>query len=292
MNKLAIVIPFYKASFFEETLQSIANQTNKDFILYIGDDASPDSITNLLKKYEINISIVYKRFDNNLGKTSLIKHWTRCIELTNHEKWLWLFGDDDVMPSDAVDRFYENLQKYPNEDLFRFNLQIVDANGKIIHSATTNPDRETCLSFINRRLNFQLNTTVVEYIFSRKAFNDNNGFVDFPLGWFSDDVTWLNLAKEKGILSIHGLPVSWRYSGKNISSLNIDYQQKVDALLLYLKYVSKHYPNIDYNLKFNFFLKQIKQYPQEANIRLIFWAKSIYRGVFPISFLFKKKLNL
>jgi hypothetical protein len=34
---LAIVIPYYKRTFFEETLQSLANQTDKRFQVFIGD---------------------------------------------------------------------------------------------------------------------------------------------------------------------------------------------------------------------------------------------------------------
>ena len=40
---LAIVIPYYKIIFFEKTLESLAQQTDKRFRVYIGDDASPDS---------------------------------------------------------------------------------------------------------------------------------------------------------------------------------------------------------------------------------------------------------
>lgn len=42
IKKLAIVIPAYKGRFLKETLDSIAVQAHKDeFVLYIGDDASP-----------------------------------------------------------------------------------------------------------------------------------------------------------------------------------------------------------------------------------------------------------
>lgn len=37
---LAIIIPYYKFTFFEATLQSLANQTDQRFKVYIGDDAS------------------------------------------------------------------------------------------------------------------------------------------------------------------------------------------------------------------------------------------------------------
>ena len=41
MAELAIVIPAYKIMYFDQALSSIANQTCKDFTLYIGDDSSP-----------------------------------------------------------------------------------------------------------------------------------------------------------------------------------------------------------------------------------------------------------
>lgn len=37
---LAIVIPYYKINYFEETLKSLSNQTDKKFKVYIGNDAS------------------------------------------------------------------------------------------------------------------------------------------------------------------------------------------------------------------------------------------------------------
>ena len=280
MKNLAIVIPFYKAFFFEEALKSIANQTNKDFTLYIGDDASPENIAHLIDGYKDKINIVYKRFPTNIGSYSLTKHWTRCIELTNDEEWLWLFGDDDIMPIDAVERFYKTIVTEPNEDLFRFNLQIIDADGKVILPITQNPQRENCTSYIKRRLNFKLISTVVEYVFSRNAFERNNGFEKYPLAWCADDATWLKIGKDKGIYTIDGLPISWRFSGKNISSLNSNYQQKVEALLLYLKFISKNFPHIDENLKINYFLKQIQDYPFTKKEKLELWMKLILKGLF------------
>lgn len=53
--KLAIVIPFFKLDYFEKTLESLANQTNKNFNLYIGDDFSPETPLKLLEKYKDKI---------------------------------------------------------------------------------------------------------------------------------------------------------------------------------------------------------------------------------------------
>ena len=50
---LAIVIPAYKARFFKEVLESIAQQDNTDFAVYIGDDASPDDLQSSLPFFKI-----------------------------------------------------------------------------------------------------------------------------------------------------------------------------------------------------------------------------------------------
>lgn len=39
---LSIVIPYYKIDYFEETITSLKNQTDKRFNLYIGNDFSPN----------------------------------------------------------------------------------------------------------------------------------------------------------------------------------------------------------------------------------------------------------
>ena len=75
---LAIVIPFYKLTFFEATLQSLANQTDKRFKIYIGDDASPEDCSVLLEKYKGKLDFLYKRFESNLGGISLVKQWEQC----------------------------------------------------------------------------------------------------------------------------------------------------------------------------------------------------------------------
>ena len=66
-NKLAIVIPYYKIDFFEETLKSIASQSDKHFTLYIGNDASPNDPLPLIKQYFEEEDYHYFDYENNLG---------------------------------------------------------------------------------------------------------------------------------------------------------------------------------------------------------------------------------
>ena len=95
-DALAIIIPAYKPDYLAETLESLTKQTNKDFIVYIGDDASPYDLKSIVDEFSSKLNIVYKRFEDNLGSKSLTKQWERCIELSN-EDWVWLFSDEDLL---------------------------------------------------------------------------------------------------------------------------------------------------------------------------------------------------
>mgnify|MGYP002244198269 FL=1 len=65
---MAIVIPACKGRFLKETLDSIAVQAHKDeFVLYIGDDASPERLDKIVESYQNKVNLVYHRFSENMG---------------------------------------------------------------------------------------------------------------------------------------------------------------------------------------------------------------------------------
>lgn len=84
-NKLAIIIPAYKDAFFNKTLESLAQQTNKNFTVYIGDDNSPYNLEKIVSEYSNQLNIIYKRFPTNLGSTDLVLQWNRCLSMIQDE---------------------------------------------------------------------------------------------------------------------------------------------------------------------------------------------------------------
>ena len=127
MKKLAVIIPYFKIAFFRETLESLATQTDQRFNVYIGNDASPENPEDLLKEFEGKFNFVYKKFEENLGCTSLTKQWARCIEMMNDEEWMMILGDDDILGSNVVSEFYVQLsQLEPSTNIIRFSLQIIN----------------------------------------------------------------------------------------------------------------------------------------------------------------------
>lgn len=219
MSKLAIVIPAYKGMFFDQALLSIANQTNKEFTLYIGDDCSPDNLYRIVKEYENNIPIIYKHFDENLGGKDLVAQWERCIDLVGDEEWIWLFSDDDIMDSTCVENFYHVLYQHPDFDLYHFNVLRIDEYENIVGNFYPFSEILTSEEFLLKKLHISYFSTVVEYIFRKSHFYNQRRFQNFDLAWCSDDATWIKLAKNKGIRNIENSKVCWRLSSYNICSI-------------------------------------------------------------------------
>jgi glycosyltransferase involved in cell wall biosynthesis len=221
MSKLAIIIPAYKPDFLKEALQSLAAQTCQDFTVYIGDDCSPYPLSKIVTPFLETMDLHYHRFDSNLGAKDLIGQWERCIALASDEEWLWMFSDDDRMDTLCVEYFYKIIDRYPHNRLFHFDVTVIDGEGRPTKDEHfIKQDFKEWLSakdFLRKRLNYEINSFVVEYIVNRHTFNTEGGFVRYPLAWCSDDATWYRMGRETGILTIPHARVYWRKSDANIT---------------------------------------------------------------------------
>ncbi len=238
MHQLAIVIPAWKPDFFRSALQSLRTQTDRRFTVYVADDGGPPAIREICASVD-DLDLVYHRFDENLGGTSLTGHWNRAVERTR-EPWVWLFGDDDEMHPECVERFYDALEGMdPDVSVVRFDTEVIDESGAVQAHNPSHPRRETGADFLFDRLLGVRNSYVVEYIFRRSAFDRAGGFPDYPAAWCADDAAWYTFADGQPIVTIPGVRVRWRASRVNITGANQSHQSaKLRAGRRYLDFVS------------------------------------------------------
>ena len=211
---MAIVIPAYKGRFLKETLDSIAVQAHKDeFVLYIGDDASPERLDKIVESYQNKVNLVYHRFSENMGGKDLVAHWERCIQLSaDHQRGYF----------------------------FRFPLAVIDGENKRIRA--NRPLEEgsvSCYRLLLDKLQGKIDSAAVEYVFSREIWQSAGGFVHFPMAWCSDDATWAAFARHAGgVISLPGQPVCWRnVEGANISNSAGHDKDKLHATILFLRWM-------------------------------------------------------
>ncbi|MGO4913025.1 glycosyltransferase family 2 protein [Leeuwenhoekiella sp. W20_SRS_FM14] len=238
MPLLAIVIPYYKIDFFEECLESLVNQTNKWFKVYIGNDNSPSDPTSMITKYQNKLNITYKFFPSNWGKNSLPEHWNRTINLINDEKWIMVLCDDDMLGPKVVEEFYRKLREVEIAEinLIRFATQEINGTGEIISNIQKHPKLQCYSDLFYSRFIRGGRSSLSEHIFRKKAY-DKYKFKNFPLAWHADDYAWLEFSDFGFVYSINTALVYFRLSEFNISRPNYLLDEKREYALVFFKKV-------------------------------------------------------
>jgi glycosyltransferase involved in cell wall biosynthesis len=216
--KLAIIIPAYKRRFLEETLESLANQSCRNFNVYIGDDNSPHQLKEIVDRFVDRLNILYHRFEENIGADNLIRQWERCVRLMNGEEFFCLFSDDDLMQSQNIERFYRMLKQKEPYDVYRFDIDIINESNQLLKACAPYPPLLSSSDFFYLLYTYQIDARMPEFIFRTNHFHQHDGFVSFDLAYRSDNATVMVMARDRGIRTIPESKVWWRDSGVNISS--------------------------------------------------------------------------
>ncbi|WP_264535041.1 glycosyltransferase family 2 protein [Flavobacterium sp. N1736] len=282
---LAIIVPYYKYSFFETTLKSLTNQTNKNFKVYIGDDCSPENPIDLLEKYKSEIDFVYQKFENNLGKDSLVKHWERCLNLASTEEWFIILGDDDVLANNYVASFYNNINIINNDyKVVRFASCNIDENGNETSKLFQNPVIESSVDFFFK----ERRSSLSEYVFNKKKALEI-GFKDFPLAWCTDILAVLELSDFGNVYTINDAIAYIRVSDKSISGNKKLDKLKSQAAFEFLHYLLVLNKNVFNTFQRDELLKEIKglYLNDKKNISFFLRLSKVYIS----KFLFKAYFN-
>lgn len=278
---LSIVIPYYKISFFDDTLQSLSNQTNKDFKVFIGDDNSKNNPSELLEKYKDKFQFQYTKFDVNFGSNDLVQQWNRCIELDNSQnKWLMILGDDDVLEKNVVEEFYNQIHKF--EDLIkvvRFSIIKINQRGDFISDVYNNPTIEKATDFLFR----ETRSSLSEYVF-RKDDLIKTTIKKFPLAWHSDVLAVLEVSNFNEIYSINDAVVKIRISDESISGSSDNMSKKLKASFQFYYYLL--------NYKNEFFTENQKQILLQKLKNSFFHRKKSALNFLKISFIHLKFFSI
>jgi glycosyltransferase involved in cell wall biosynthesis len=235
---LAIVIPYYKIDFFKETLDSLANQTHKNFKVYIGNDASPNNPSELLSKYKADFDFEYFEFQENLGSKSLVNQWHRCIDLAKEEEWLMILCDDDTISENYIEAFYNTIDEINNSKaaVVRYASQVIDENNNSLSNVINHPKMENAVDFLFRKLKGGTRSTLSEYIFKQKNVLEIK-FKNLPLAWYADLLGVLEFSHFGTIYTINEALLKFRLSGINITSKTDDHILKNEATFQFYYYL-------------------------------------------------------
>jgi glycosyltransferase involved in cell wall biosynthesis len=124
---VSVVIATYnRANFLRETIESVLNQSFKDFELIVVDDGSTDETRQIIKTYGSTVQAFYQ---NNRGPSAARNLGVRHAR----GSWIAIQDSDDVSAPHHLEVLYRNTQAYPE-------CAMIFANGKYLNGPEHNRD--------------------------------------------------------------------------------------------------------------------------------------------------------
>lgn len=237
---VSIAIPAYKAEFLSEAIDSALRQDYTNIEVIIVNDASPNDLEGIVDQYS-DSRIRYYKNEENLGKQSIVLNWNKCLSLARGDFFV-LLCDDDILMSNFVSELLNLAAKNPLCNVFHARKINIYTDGHSEESPVW-PIFEPGESFIRNSLNKMRHHTVSEFMY-RLPFFQQIGYINFPVGYYSDRSTIMNVANQGGIASTINCLAIFRFSESHItSSKNARYSlDKVRASLAYWNWIHSYFP--------------------------------------------------
>ena len=100
-NKISVIIPVYKAeSFLRNCIDSLLDQTFKDFEVILVDDGSPDLSGEICDEYANKYQNIVCIHQDNAG---INKARSAGLKKAKSD-WITFVDNDDTLPRDALER--------------------------------------------------------------------------------------------------------------------------------------------------------------------------------------------
>lgn len=130
MPKVSIIIPVYNVqqNRFKKTLDSLVNQTFKDFEICISDGGTESTVDSIIKQYRDKLNIKYNKSEKNLG----ISENTNSAIRTATGAYICFLDHDDLLYKNAIEESVKKIEE--GYDLVYTDEEIINTNGKTLNT--------------------------------------------------------------------------------------------------------------------------------------------------------------
>ena len=207
---ISVIIPnFNHGEFLPKRIETVLNQTHKNFEVIILDDCSSDDSQSVIAKFTPHPRISHVEFNpHNSG--SPFKQWKKGIDLARGN-WIWIAESDDYADLTFLEKMSEAASMYPNVGLAYCDSNVVlgdVASGERFSSiknkkmGTTRWSEDHFNSGLDEIQEYLLpegsinNTSAV--LFNKKVLIDVNPF-DIELRYTGDKYTFVKVLSRSNV---------------------------------------------------------------------------------------------
>ena len=217
MPKFSIIIPVYNVEkYLEKCLDSIKNQTYKDYEVIIVNDGTKDNSMDIAKKYDFKI-INQKNQGLSAARNTGVKNATG--------DYLLFVDSDDYLEKDLLKELNKSLKNNP--DLVRFQIKEVYEDGKEINYPEEEFQNKSGVEAFSIISKYHFVENAWAYLY-KKTFYEKNKF-KFKEGTIHEDfgIVPLIIMKANKVNSINYLGYNYlQRSGSIMSQKNYEKTKK------------------------------------------------------------------
>lgn len=209
-HRVTILMPVYNAEkYLAEAIESILNQTYKDFELLIINDGSTDRSEEIIQEFS-DIRISYMTNETNIG---LIRTLNKGIGLIPSEYIARMDADDISLPT-RLEKQIKFMDQHPEIMVSGTSIQFFNDQGNIKDYIVKSDWQE-----IKTELLFQPALMHPTVIMRKKFISDGNFFYNESHGNAEDYGLWLKISFNNKMSNIQEVLLKYRVNETGISQL-------------------------------------------------------------------------
>lgn len=130
---VSVIIPNYNhAPFLKDRIESVLNQTYRNFEVILLDDFSTDNSREIIERYRGQEKISHIEY-NAANSGSTFKQWEKGINMAKGD-WIWIAESDDVASIEFLSNAIENTSRYENVVLYFCDSFFINENNDLVNS--------------------------------------------------------------------------------------------------------------------------------------------------------------
>ena len=239
--KVSVLMSVYNGEkFLSEAVESILNQTFRNFEFLIIDDGSTDTSFQILSTYaaqDERVRIV--RNDENVGLTRSLN---KGLELSNGE-YIARMDSDDISLPERLSSQVDFLDKRQEIAVVGSGIQIIDENSTVVGSRFPKNDN----TFLKRNLILKNSAFAHSSVMFRKDVVMKTGGYDNDFRYAQDYELWSRISENHSIGTIEKPLIQWRAIPDNISASKRT--EQLECILQVSKLnINKAFPEVEVDL--------------------------------------------
>ena len=269
---VSIVIPTYnRASFLKECINSVLNQSYKNFEIIIIDDSTTDEIEKICNEYASKLRYIRREFKG--GISSAYNYAIKQL----HGKWVKFLGDDNVLYKNFLEAMLDEVYR-KNHHLIYSDTEFIDDKGNSIgFHLEKNYDNNYELAFaLSRHMAFNFETLLI----NRSCFDTVGEFdTEFEVRLDQDWCLRACLAYDFHFLHLPKVLLKFRVHREQASYIDLKDAQKLKNQNITIKKIAEKNKKLtmDQNPeRWNNFVSFQKNYRKKQKRNLLFNIKSSF----------------